>query len=99
MNNLSWQRIGIIVAHKYVLLTNLTISNLGPIKEDRVELDPFTYFVGRNNAGKSHYLKAVDLLLVQRAPSTEEIEKLQNDKTRPIVITGVFEGVENYTAR
>jgi hypothetical protein len=87
------------VAHKRVLLTDLSIVNFGPIKEDRVEFDQFTYFVGRNNAGKSHYLKAVELLLAPRVPSVEEIEKLQSDKTMPIVITGGFEGVENYTAQ
>lgn len=46
-----------------VLLTRLKIKNLGPIKEDEVYFNDFTFFVGRNNAGKSHYLKAVELLL------------------------------------
>jgi predicted ATP-dependent endonuclease of OLD family len=88
-----------IVAQNRVLLTKLSISNFGPIKEDKIELDAFTYFVGRNNAGKSHYLKAVELLLSSKAPGAEEILKLQNDKMKPIIIEGVFEGVENYVAQ
>ena len=84
---------------KRVLLKRLTIHNLGPIKDDDIEIDPFTYFVGRNNAGKTHYLKAVELLLATRSPSAEEIFKLQNDKAEPIVIKGVFEGIADYTSQ
>jgi predicted ATP-dependent endonuclease of OLD family len=62
-----------------------------------VELGEFTYFVGRNNAGKSHYLKAIETLLSAKAPPEEEIFKLQNNKAQPIMIEGLFEGVENYT--
>ena len=46
-----------------VLLTKLKIINLGPIIKDEVYFNEFTFFVGRNNAGKSHYLKAIELLL------------------------------------
>jgi predicted ATP-dependent endonuclease of OLD family len=81
-----------------VLLKSLRISNLGPIKGDQVSLNDFTYFVGRNNSGKSHYLKAIELLLATRSPSSEEIKKLQNDKALPIVIEGDFSGVEDFTA-
>src|SRR3989338_1875900 len=72
-----------------VLLKKLSIKNLGPIKEDEIELEPFTYFVGRNNAGKSHYLKAVELLLTS-GTKKEEIAKLQRDKNEPIIIVGDF---------
>lgn len=80
-----------------VLLNTLTISNLGPIKQDQVTLSDFTYLVGRNNSGKSHYLKAIELLLATRAPTSEEVKKLQNDKSQPIVIEGNFLGVQHFT--
>lgn len=80
-----------------VSLKKLIIRNLGPIIDDEVELDNFTFFIGRNNAGKSHYLKAVELLLASRAPSVSEIVKLQHDSALPIEIEGVFSGVASFT--
>ncbi len=80
-----------------VLLTKLKIKNLGPIKEDEVYFNDFTFFVGRNNAGKSHYLKAIETLLATRMPSKEEMILLQNDKTKEVLIEGHFVGVENFT--
>jgi len=82
--------------NKRVILKKLSIQNLGPIQADEVELGEFTYFVGRNNAGKSHYLKAVELLLATKTPSSEEIFKIQNDKTRPVLIEGTFVGAEEF---
>lgn len=70
---------------------------MGPIQEDKVVFEPFTYFVGRNNAGKSHYLKAVELLLASKMPTKEEMVLFQNDKTKEIWIEGHFTGVENFT--
>lgn len=83
---------------KRVILRKIIINNLGPIIDDEVTFDDFTYFVGRNNAGKSHYLKAVALLLASKSPDKETIAKLQHDKSKPIVITGYFEGVQNFTS-
>lgn len=80
-----------------VILKEIHIKNLGPIKEDKVVLDSFTYFVGRNNAGKSHYLKAIALLLASKAPESGEIIKLQHDKKSPVEITGYFEGIKDFT--
>ena len=80
-----------------VILKEIHIKNLGPIKEDKVILDAFTYFVGRNNAGKSHYLKAIALLLASKAPDSAEIGKLQRDKNFPVEVTGHFEGVRDFT--
>lgn len=79
-----------------VFLEKLQINNLGPIKEDEVIFQPFTYFIGRNNAGKSHYLKAIEWLLAIKAPSKDEIIKLQNDKSQPIQITGYFRGAGDF---
>lgn len=81
-----------------VLLTKLIIKNFGPIREDEVVLKPFTYFVGRNNAGKSHYLKVIEALLATKTPSKNEMVTLQNDKSKEIFIEGYFTGVENFTS-
>lgn len=79
-----------------VLLTRLKIKNLGPIKEDEVYFNDFTFFVGRNNAGKSHYLKAVELLL-STGIRKEHIPKWQHDKSQPIILEGDFTGVSSFT--
>ena len=81
-----------------VLLKKLHVKNLGPIKDDVVQLDPFTYFVGRNNSGKSHYIRAIELLLATKNPTGDEVFKLQNDKTQDILIEGEFEGVDHFAA-
>jgi hypothetical protein len=81
----------------HVFLKKIQINNLGPIIEDEIEFIPFTYLIGRNNAGKSHYLKAIELLLATRVPPVPEQIKLQRDKNKPIQIKGFFHGVENFT--
>jgi putative ATP-dependent endonuclease of OLD family len=80
-----------------VILQKLHIRNLGPIKEDSLTFEAFTYLVGRNNAGKSHYLQAVELLLAPKNPSSDEISILQNDKKQEITIDGTFSGVGAFT--
>lgn len=80
-----------------VLLKKLRIKNFGPIVDDEVFLEPFTYFIGRNNAGKSHYLRAIEVLLASKKPTGEEIIKLQHDKSKEVRIEGDFEGVQNFT--
>ena len=80
-----------------VILRKVKIKNFGPIKKDEVTLNDFIYFVGRNNAGKSHYLKAIAVLLASKAPTKEEILKLQHNKEEPIEISGYFEGVQDFT--
>lgn len=79
-----------------VLLTKLKIQNLGPIKEDEIFLNNFTFLVGRNNAGKSHYLKAIELLL-STGIKKEHVAKWQQDKSQPIIIEGHFTGVGSFT--
>jgi len=79
-----------------VLLTKLKIKNLGPIKEDEVYFNKFTFFVGRNNVGKSHYLQAIELLL-STGIKKEDISKWQKDKSKPIVLEGDFSGVGSFT--
>ena len=81
-----------------VILRKLKITNFGPIKNDEAIFEPFTYFVGRNNSGKSHYLKAIEILLATKNPPAAEIIKLQNDKSKEITIEGEFEGVGYFTS-
>lgn len=80
-----------------VLLTKLKIKNLGPIQEDEVSFSDFTFFVGRNNAGKSHYIKAIETLLASKMSTKDEMALLQNDKEKEVVVEGHFTGVEKFT--
>lgn len=79
-----------------IMLNRLKIKNFGPIQEDEVIFSDFTFFVGRNNAGKSHYLKAVELLL-SSGTKKDQIVKWQRNKNEAIVFEGDFTGVENFT--
>ncbi len=79
-----------------VFLKSLRVKNFGPIKDDTILFDDLTFLVGRNNAGKSHYLKAVELLLTSGIKK-EQVLKWQNDKSVPITIEGHFTGVGNFT--
>ena len=79
-----------------VFLKSLRVQNFGPIKDDTILFDHLTFLVGRNNSGKSHYLKAVELLL-SSGTRKEQVTKWQNNKNEPIVIEGRFTGVENFT--
>lgn len=80
-----------------VLLKELRIENLGPIGSDTVSMADFTFFIGRNNAGKSHYVRAIELMLAGKAPSSGEIAKLQRDPEKEILIEGRFCGVSDFT--
>ncbi len=80
-----------------VTLRRLTIKNLGPIVDDTIELADFTFFIGRNNAGKSHYLRAIELLLAPKNPSSGDIGKLQHDPATSIELEGTFSGVGDFT--
>lgn len=80
-----------------VLLQKLRIRNFGPVVDDEILIEPFTYFVGRNNAGKSHYLKAIETLLLPKTPPKEELRKLQQNKNAAILIEATFSGVDNFS--
>ena len=80
-----------------VFLKSLRVRNFGPIKDDTILFNDLTFLVGRNNAGKSHYLKAVELLLTS-GTRKEQVSKWQNDKSIPIKIEGHFTGIEKFTS-
>ena len=81
----------------HVFLKSLRIQNFGPINDDTISFNDLTFLVGRNNTGKYHYLKAVELLLTS-GTKKEQILKWQNDKSIPIIIEGLFTGLENITS-
>ena len=77
-------------------LKKIIIQNFRSITDDEVIFDDFTFFVGKNNYGKSNYLKAIDHLL-SFAKTYSDIKEIQNDNTKPVVIEGWFEGVKDFT--
>ena len=56
-----------MVSMSRVFLKSIRVQNFGPIKDDTISFNSLTFLVGRNNAGKSHYLKAVELLLTSHS--------------------------------
>ena len=86
-----------MVSMSRVFLKSIRVQNFGPIKDDTISFNSLTFLVGRNNAGKSHYLKAVELLLTS-GTRKEQVSKWQNDKSIPIKIEGCFTGIENFTS-
>lgn len=79
-------------------IVNIKIENFRSIISDEVIFTDFTFFVGKNNYGKSNYLRAIDHLL-SFAKTYSDINYLQYDKTKPIVIEGTFEGIQAFTPR
>ena len=79
-------------------LTKILIDNFRSIVYDQVDFCAFTFFVGKNNYGKSNYLKAIDCLL-SFSKTYSDIEELQNDKTKPIIIEGWFDDIKTFTPK
>jgi len=77
-------------------LKKIVIQNFRSIIKDEVIFNDFTFFVGKNNYGKSNYLRAIDLLL-SFGKTYSNITEIQNSKDKPIIIDGWFEGVKDYT--
>lgn len=77
-------------------LIKVHIKNFRSILYDDVELQNFTFFVGKNNYGKSNYLKAVDYLL-SFSKTYSNIKELQNNRDESVVIEGYFEGIKEFT--
>lgn len=79
-------------------LKKIIIQNFKSITNDEVDLNNFTFFVGKNNYGKSNYLRAIDHLL-SFAKTYNNIKEIQNDKTLPVIIEGWFQGVKEFTPK
>jgi len=79
-------------------LIKIIVSNFRSIIADEVEFNDFTFFVGKNNYGKSNYLRAIDHLL-SFAKTYSDITEIQLDKSKPVIIEGSFDGVKEYTPK
>jgi predicted ATP-dependent endonuclease of OLD family len=79
-------------------LKKILIKNYKSIIDDCVEFDDFTFFVGKNNYGKSNYLKAIDSLL-GFTKTYSDIAQIQNDLKSPITIEGWFDDVKSFTPK
>ena len=78
-------------------LERIIIRNFRSIKEDDVSLSAYTFFIGRNNVGKSNYLKAIDILL-SWDKKYKNFDQMANDKKANIEIIGYFKGCEAFLA-
>lgn len=76
-----------------MFLERMIIRNFRSIKEDDVLLSAYTFFIGRNNVGKSNYLKAIDILL-SWDKTYKNFNQMANDKNSQIEIIGYFKGCE-----
>jgi predicted ATPase len=76
-------------------LERIIIRNFRSIKEDDVSLSAYTFFIGRNNVGKSNYLKAIDILL-SWDKTYKNFDQMANDKNSQIEIIGYFKGCEAF---
>lgn len=77
-------------------LKKVVIQNFRSIINDEVIFNDFTFFVGKNNYGKSNYLRAIDHLL-SFGKTYSDIAEIQNNKDNPVIIDGWFEGVKDFT--
>ena len=77
-------------------LKKVVIQNFRSIVNDEVIFNDFTFFVGKNNYGKSNYLRAIDHLL-SFGKTYSDIAEIQNNKDNPVIIDGWFEGVKDFT--
>ncbi len=76
-------------------LERIIIRNFRSVKEDDVSLSAYTFFIGRNNVGKSNYLKAIDILL-SWDKTYKNFDQMANDKKSQIEIIGYFTGCEAF---
>ena len=72
-----------------MIIKNIQVKNFRCIEEATLETDVLTVLVGRNGAGKSTFLKALDLFYQPNAHYTEE-DFFNKDTSCPIEITVTF---------
>jgi len=78
-------------------LKKIIIQNFRSIINDEINFEDFTFFVGKNNYGKSNYLKAIDFLLSFSKTYAKEISEIQYNKKLPILIEGWFDNIKTFT--
>lgn len=57
------------------MITNLSIQNFKCLRDVKVELEPFTMFVGTNGSGKTSVLQAIDLICRTFQTQPERVDK------------------------
>ncbi len=72
-----------------MLIKSIQVKNFRCIEEATLQTDVLTVLVGRNGAGKSTFLKALDLFYQPNAYYTEE-DFFNKDTSNPIEITVTF---------
>lgn len=72
-----------------MIIKSIQVKNFRCIEEATLETDVLTVLVGRNGAGKSTFLKALDLFYQPNAYYTEE-DFFNKDTSNPIEITVTF---------
>ena len=72
-----------------MIIKSIQVKNFRCIEEATLETDILTVLVGRNGAGKSTFLKALDLFYQPNAYYTEE-DFFNKDTSNPIEITVTF---------
>ncbi len=70
------------------------VKNYRSILDETLPCDPLTALVGRNSAGKSSFLSALELFYDSSAKATET-DYYNNDVSRPIEIAVTFAGLSH----
>lgn len=79
-------------------LKKIIVSNYKSIIKDAIEFEDFTFLIGRNNNGKSNYLKSIDSLL-SFSKTYNNISQIQNDTKLPVIIEGWFDDIKSFTPK
>jgi putative ATP-dependent endonuclease of OLD family len=82
-------------------LRQLRIENFRSFEDETISFDDYTCFVGRNGAGKSTILNALNIFFRETVDASTDLLRLceedfhAGDTTKPIRITASFAGLEN----
>jgi predicted ATPase len=70
-----------------VMLTRIAIRGFRSLLELNVPLRPLTVLIGKNDSGKSTFLRAVELL-ASHPSNFDSLDRYRYDQTRPVLIQG-----------
>jgi putative ATP-dependent endonuclease of the OLD family len=82
-------------------LSRLRIENFRSFEDETINFDDYTCFVGRNGAGKSTILTALNIFFRETADAATDLLRLceedfhAGDTTKPVCITATFVGLED----
>jgi putative ATP-dependent endonuclease of OLD family len=81
-------------------LRRLRVENFRSFKDETIEFDDYTCFVGRNGAGKSTILNALNIFFRETVDATTDLLRLceedfhAGDTKKPVRITATFVELE-----